>query len=58
MAGELNVVLVVAIVVAVAAFLTAGAAGAVAWWDNHPKETVRRGSKTDKFDANSQGTRT
>ncbi len=54
--GGINVVLIVAIVVAVAAVLTAVAAFAMAWWDNNPKETVRRGSKTENFDANSQGT--
>ena len=53
--GGTNVVLIVAIVVAVAAVLTAAAAFAMAWWDNNPKETIRRGSKTENFDANSQG---
>lgn len=53
--GGTNVVLIVAIVVAIAAVLTAIAAFAMAWWDNSPKETVRRGSKTENFDANSQG---
>ena len=53
--GGINLVFVVAIVVAVAAVLTAAAAVAMAWWDNNPKETIRRGSKTENFDANSQG---
>lgn len=53
--GGTNVVLIVAIVVAVAAVLTAVAAFAMAWWDNNPKETLRRGSKTESFDENSQG---
>ena len=53
--GGINLVFVVAIVVAVAAVLTAAAAFAKAWWDNNPKETIRRGSKTENFDANSQG---
>ena len=53
--GGTNVVLIVAIVVAIAAILTAVAAFVMAWWDNNPKETVRRGSKTENFDENSQG---
>ena len=53
--GGINLVFVVAIVVAVAAVLTAVAAFVMAWWENNPKETVRRGSKTENFDANSQG---
>ena len=53
--GGINLVFVVAIVVAVAAVLAAAAAFAMAWWDNNPKETIRRGSKTENFDANSQG---
>jgi flagellar basal body-associated protein FliL len=55
--GGFNVVLIVAIVVAVAAVLTAVAAFVMAWWENSPQETVRRGSKTENFDANSQGIR-
>ena len=53
--GGINLVFVLAIVVAVAAVLTAVAALVMAWWENNPKETVRRGSKTENFDANSQG---
>ena len=53
--GGINLVFVLAIVVAVAAALTAVAALVMAWWENNPKETVRRGSKTENFDANSQG---
>ena len=53
--GGTNAVLIVAIVVAVAALPTAAAAVAMAWWDNNPKETIRRGSKTENFDENSQG---
>jgi hypothetical protein len=53
--GGTNVVLIVAIVVAVAAVFSAAAAFAMAWWENNPKETIRRGSKTENFDENSQG---
>lgn len=53
--GGTNVVLIVAIFVAIAAVLTAVAAFAMAWWDNNPKETIPRRSKTENFDANSQG---
>lgn len=53
--GGINLVFVLAIVVAVAAVLTAVAALVMAWWENNPKETVRRGSKTENFDADSQG---
>ena len=53
--GGINLVFVVAIVVAVAAVLTAVAAFVMAWWENNPNETVRRGSKTENVVANSQG---
>jgi hypothetical protein len=48
--GGVNVVFVVAIVVGVLALLVAGAAFVMAWWDNNPKETIRRGQKNTEFD--------
>ena len=48
--GGVNVVLVIAIAVGVLALLAAGAAFAMAWWDNNPKDTIRRGVKKPEFD--------
>ena len=48
--GGVNVVLVIAIAVGVLALLAAGAAFAMAWWDNNPKDTIRRGVKNSEFD--------
>jgi hypothetical protein len=48
--GGVNVVLVIAIVVGVLALLAAGAAFTMAWWDNNPKDTIRRGVKNPEFD--------
>ena len=51
--GGVNVVLVIAIAVGVLALLAAGAAFAMAWWDNNPKDTIRRGVKKPEFDNDS-----
>jgi hypothetical protein len=51
--GGVNVVLVIAIVVGVLALLAAGAAFTMAWWDNNPKDTTRRGVKNPEFDNDS-----
>ena len=48
--GGINVVFVIAVVVGVLALLAAGAAFAMAWWDNNPKDTIRRGQKNPEFD--------
>ena len=48
--GGINVALVVAIVFAAAAVITVIGAFAAAWWDNNPRVTVRRGSKSVDFD--------
>ena len=45
-----NVIFVIALVFAAAAFLTVIAAFVAAWWDNNPRITVRRGSKSADFD--------
>ena len=52
-ASGVNAVLVIAIVVGVLALLAAGAAFAMAWWDNNPKDTIRRGQKNPEFDTES-----
>jgi hypothetical protein len=54
--GETNVVFVIAIVFAVAAVLTVIGALVAAWWVNNPKITVRRGSKSQEFNAESPTT--
>jgi hypothetical protein len=48
--GDTNVIFVIAIMFAIAAVLTVAAAVVAAWWDNNPKITVRRGSKSTDFD--------
>jgi hypothetical protein len=48
--GGVNVVLVIAIIVGVIALLVAGAAFAMAWSDNNPKDTIRHGVKNPEFD--------
>ena len=48
--GGVNVVLVIAVVVGVLSLVVAGAAFVMAWWDNNPKDTIRRGQKNPEFD--------
>lgn len=45
-----NVIFVIALVFAAAAILTVFAEFVAAWWDNNPRVTVRRGSKSADFD--------
>jgi hypothetical protein len=45
-----NVIFVIAVVFAAAAILTVIAVFVAAWWDNNPRVTVRRGSKSFEFD--------
>jgi hypothetical protein len=45
-----NEIFVIALVFAVAAVLTVIGALVAAWWDNNPRVTVRRGSKSVEFD--------
>ena len=53
--GGINVVFVIAVVVGVLALLAAAAAFAMAWWDNNPKDTIRRRQKNPEFDNESAG---
>ena len=53
--GGINVVFVSAVFVGVFALLAAAAAFAMAWWDNNPKDTIRRGQKNPEFDNESAG---
>jgi len=48
--GDTNAIFVIAIMFAIAAVLTVAAAVVAAWWDNNPKITVLRGSKSTDFD--------